>query len=144
MKQKEDQEVLEVLVKNRVDYHEDDRAQRLLDVFPLEKGQINISYINSTKHIVAWHKHLKQTDYWVCIKGSIKVGLATDKGSYTFDYLSEKNQKILEIPPGIYHGYKALEPGTILAYYVTRKYDPGDEIRAEIGSFGENWETENK
>ena len=49
-----------------MNYHEDDRAQRLLDVFPLEKGQINISYINSTKHIVAWHKHEKQTDYWIC------------------------------------------------------------------------------
>ena len=32
-----------------MNYHEDDRAQRLLDVFPLEKGQINISYINSTE-----------------------------------------------------------------------------------------------
>ena len=28
-----------------------------LDVFPVGEGQINISYINSTKHIVAWHKH---------------------------------------------------------------------------------------
>ena len=36
-----------------MNYHEDDRAQRLLDVFPLEKGQVNISYINSTEHIVA-------------------------------------------------------------------------------------------
>ena len=35
-----------------MNYHEDDRPQRLLDVFPLEKGQINISYINSTEHIV--------------------------------------------------------------------------------------------
>ena len=40
-----------------MNYHEDDRAQRLLDVFPLEKGQVNISYINSTEHIVAWNKH---------------------------------------------------------------------------------------
>ena len=45
-----------------MNYHEDDRAQRLLDVFPLEKGQVNISYINSTEHIVAWHKHETQTD----------------------------------------------------------------------------------
>ena len=48
--------------------------QRLLDVFPLEKGQINISYINSTEHIVEVNKHEKQTDYWICLKGSIKVG----------------------------------------------------------------------
>ena len=29
-------------------------------------------------------------------------------------------------------------------YYVTRKYDPNDEIRASIGHFGEKWDTENK
>ena len=47
-------------------YNEDDRAQRLLDIFPIENfasvGQINVSYINSTEHIVAWHKHEKQTE----------------------------------------------------------------------------------
>lgn len=124
-------------------YHEDDRAQRLLDVFHTLDGQVNVSYINSTEHIVAWHKHEKQTDYWICLKGSIKVGLAYD-GIVKFEYLSDKNPRVLEIPPGVYHGYKALEPGSILLYYVTRKYDPDDEIRAEVGSFGESWETINK
>jgi len=58
--------------------------------------------------------------------------------------LSDKNPQVLAIPPGIYHGYKALEPGTILAYYVTRKYDPSDEFRKEVGSFDEDWNTQNK
>ena len=47
-------------------YHEDDRAQRLFDVFDVLEGQINVSYVNSTKHIVAWHKHNIQSDYWCC------------------------------------------------------------------------------
>ena len=51
---------------------------------------------------------------------------------------------MLEIKPGTYHGYKALEPGSILMYYVTRKYDVNDEIRVPVGHFGELWETENK
>ena len=134
----------EALEKNNMTYHEDDRAQRLLNVFPIKEGQINISYINSTKHIVAWHKHQKQTDYWICLKGSLKVGWATEEDGCEFKYLSDRNPFVLEIPPGIYHGYKALEPGTILAYYVTRKYDPTDEHRANIGQFGEDWEVENK
>ena len=29
-------------------YNEDDRAQRLLDVFEVIDGQINVSYVNST------------------------------------------------------------------------------------------------
>ena len=58
----------------------------------------------------------------------------------SFVFASNKN--IIKIHK--YHGYKALEPGTILAYYVTRKYDPNDEHRASIGDFGEEWKTENK
>ena len=52
---------------NNVHFNEDDRAQRCLDVFPSVNGQINISYVNSTKHVVAWHKHDIQTDYWFCV-----------------------------------------------------------------------------
>ena len=40
-----------------MNFHEDDRAQRLFDVFDVLDGQINVSYVNSTEHIVAWHKH---------------------------------------------------------------------------------------
>ena len=125
-------------------FHEDDRAQRLIDVFEQLPGQVNVSYINSTEHIVAWHKHNIQSDFWICLKGSLKVGLATEKDGCRFEYLSDKNFKVLEIPPGVYHGYKAIEPGTILMYYVSHKYNPDDEIRAKIGHFGEKWEAENK
>ena len=125
-------------------YNEDDRAQRLIDVFDFLEGQVNVSYVNNTSHIVAWHKHNLQTDYWVCIKGSFKVGLATEEDGCEFEYLSDKNPRVLEIKPGTYHGYKALEPGSILMYYVTRKYDVNDEIRVPVGHFGELWETENK
>jgi len=125
-------------------FNEDDRAQRLLDIFPEVNGQINISYVNSTEHVVAWHKHNIQTDYWVCLRGSFKVGLATEENGVEWHYLSDKNFKVLKITPGIYHGYKALEPGSILMYYLTEKYNPDDEIRAKVGSFGEEWDTENK
>ena len=94
-----------------IPYNEDDRAQRYLDVFEeLGPGQINVSYVKSTQHIVAWHKHNIQTDYWVCIKGSFKVGLATEEDGADFEYLSERNPRVLKIPPGIYHGYQAIEP----------------------------------
>ncbi|MAE85969.1 MAG: hypothetical protein CMB80_24745 [Flammeovirgaceae bacterium] len=134
-------------------YHEDDRAQRLLNVFELEKGQINVSYVNSTKHVVAWHVHKIQTDYWACLKGSFKVGLASpvydkdgnlERHEVKWEYLSDKNPKTLRIPPGVYHGYKALEPGSIMLYFLTEKYNPDDEIRAKVGDFGEEWEAENK
>jgi len=126
-----------------IQYNEDDRAQRCLDVFPSIDGQINISYVNSTKHVVAWHKHDIQTDYWFCVKGSFKVGLAKDD-DVEWEYLSDKTQKVLTIPPGVYHGYKALEPNSILIYYLSHKYNPDDEFRAKVGDFGETWNPENK
>ena len=92
---------------------------------------------------MAWHKHNIQTDHWICIKGSFKIGLS-DGEETNFEYLSDKNPRVLTIPPGIYHGYKALEPGSILLYYLTEKYNVNDEIRAEVGSFGESWETKSR
>jgi len=139
--------------KKLIQYHEDDRAQRLLNVFDLPKGQINISHVNSTNHVVAWHAHEIQTDYWACVKGAFKVGLAfpvkDPTGKVTsydvkWEYLSDKFPKSIEIPPGVYHGYKALIPGSIMLYYLTEKYDPNDEYRATPGDFGEDWDTVNK
>tara|TARA_Y100000310_G_scaffold221386_1_gene222946 strand:+ start:148 stop:543 length:396 start_codon:yes stop_codon:yes gene_type:complete len=129
-------------------YHEDDRAQRLFDVFDILDGQINVSYINSTEHIVAWHKHNIQTDYWCCLKGSFKVGMAIPKEDGTYDvkweYLSDKNPRVIEMVPGVYHGYKALEPNSILLYYLTEKWTTGDEEKVPPGHFGESWKVENK
>ena len=129
-------------------YNEDDRAQRLFDIFDTLDGQINVSYVNSTKHIVAWHKHNIQTDYWSCLKGSFKVGMAIPKEDGTYEvkweYLSDKNPRVIEMVPGVYHGYKALEPNSILLYYLTEKWTPDDEEKVPPGHFGEKWETEDK
>ena len=131
-----------------MNFHEDDRAQRFFDVFPSVNGQINISHVNSTSHVVAWHKHEIQVDYWYCIKGSFKVGLAElqEDGAYKvrWEHLSDKNQRVLRIPPGVYHGYKALQPESIILYYLTEKYDTNDEWKVKPGHFGEDWETESK
>ena len=131
-----------------MNFHEDDRAQRLFDIFPEVNGQINISHVNSTDHVVAWHKHKIQTDYWFCVKGSFKVGLAEpqDDGTYRvrWEYLSDKNPRIIEIPPGVYHGYKALQSESIILYYLNQKYSSDDEWKVLPGHFGENWNTVSK
>ena len=46
--------------------------------------------------------------------------------------------------PGWWHGYKALEPGSVLLYYLTEKWTLDDEVKVSPGHFGEKWETENK
>jgi len=72
------------------------------------------------------------------------VGMATEEDGCEFVYLSDKNPQVIEMKPGVYHGYKALEPGSILLYYLTEKYNPNDEFRAPVGHFGEEWGRVNK
>ena len=152
--------------RHLIKFHEDDRAQRLQDVYQvgMKDSQINISYVNSTEHCVGWHYHTKQTEYWFVVKGALKVGLVKSdvqideeknkkdvvSGKVVgveFEYLSDKNLQVLEIPPYVYHGYRALIPGTILMYYINEKYEKVskyDDERVPIGYFGEDWGTPNK
>ncbi len=130
-----------------MNFHEDDRAQRIMNVFEDVNGQINVSHVNSTEHVVAWHRHEIQTDFWYCAKGSFKVGLAREVGGdvvVEWEYLSDKMPRTLKIEPGVWHGYKALQEGSVMLYYLTEKYDPSDEKKCPPGTFGENWGVVNK
>ena len=126
----------------------DDRGHSIFDIFPLDKGQINYSEIHPGA-IKAFHRHKHQTDYWICIEGDILVNLVDkEKGEIKRRILSSKIPHLLEIAPGIYHGYKAIgdKPAKIL-YYVTNKYNPNepDEERLGYDFFGELlWEIKNK
>jgi len=129
-------------------FHEDDRAQRIIDIFNLNDKQINISVVNSTDHISGLHMHKYRTEFFYCIKGSFKVFLGTDKVPdpfARFDYISDKNPcKFIHVPLYVYHGYKALEPNSIIMYYMNKKYDINDEFKVKPRHFNEIWETESK
>ena len=72
------------------------------------------------------------------------MGLRYPGEEVKFEYLSDKNPKILEIPPGVWHGYKALQPESIMLYYLNQKYDTNDEWKVKPGHFGESWKIEDK
>lgn len=113
-------------------FRQDDRAIRYCDVFgAMQEGDINISIIHPGA-LSAWHRHKNQIDYMFVIQGALKVGLCIepDKG-ISFEYLSERANTVLEIPPGLWHGtYNFTYEPTILVYFITQKYDPNDEERA--------------
>ena len=61
--------------------------------------------------VKAWHKHKKQTDNVACVQGMIKLALydsredsSTHKEINEF-YLGIHNPLLVQIPPGIYHGW---------------------------------------
>lgn len=148
----------ELYTDSSVDFHEDDRRASLYDIFEDQlTGQINLSYARNTETVVAWHKHERQWDRWMCIKGAFKVGLARmidipDDGgplkSPEYDtakvYLSERNPRWITIPPGVWHGWRAIEPGSIMLYYLDLKYSTGDEVKLPPSSIPFEWETVSK
>jgi len=101
-------------------------------------GQSYVS-LNYPGVIRAWHYHKKQTDYFVCVSGMIKVPLYDAReGSKTSRQINEflmgdDNPIMVKIPPGVYHGYKTVgvKP-SLLVNFPTELYDPraSDEFRA--------------
>lgn len=80
--------------------------------------------------VKAWHYHKKQTDYFTCILGMMKLVLydnrdkSPTKGLINEFYLGEHNQMLVVIPPGIYHGFKCISTTEAVVINVpTRPYD---------------------
>ena len=68
--------------------------------------------------VKAWHYHKKQTDNFTCVHGMMKVVLydaRTDSPSYRAlmeVFIGDKNPALIVVPPGVYHGFKAIGPET--------------------------------
>jgi len=144
-------------VKNGLDYvlfypkyHEDDRRRGWFDIFFGEISysnikNINIVHIPHTNTLVAWHKHKNQTDLWFVPQGRLMAGVAykeetSNKIEHDFVSLSPQTGGVLIIPPNTWHGYKTLEPNTILIYGITQEYDPEDELRASLEDLQIDWD----
>lgn len=124
----------------------DARGQGDYDIFPIRKGQINIS--KTYPGVVrAFHRHLHQDDYWYIVSGQFEVALYDENESgkpLSLHYLEPG--EILRIRSPLWHGFRVLgtEVGTLL-YYVTNAYDfdNPDEERVEWDRFYD-WKTQYK
>ena len=100
-------------------------------------GQCYVS-MNYPGVIRAWHWHKKQDDFFVVVKGMIRVGLydlregSPTQGEAAEFYLGDNNSIMLKIPVGVVHGYKTVgtEP-SLLINFPSEVYDPQepDEYR---------------
>jgi len=77
----------------------------------------------------AWHRHLRgQTDYFLVLKGLIKICAFDDKTEELTEVISGGiNLQLVRIPGHFWHGFKALgnEPAMLL-YFATNLYNPKD------------------
>lgn len=100
-------------------------------------GQVYVS-LNYPGVIRGWHYHKKQTDFFAVVKGMVKVALydarqgSPTEGEINEYFLGERNNLLLRIPVGVYHGYKTIgvEPSLLLNFptEVYNRDDP-DEFR---------------
>jgi len=100
-------------------------------------GQCYVS-MNYPGVIRAWHWHKKQDDFFVVVKGMIKVGLydlregSPTQGETAGLYLGDNNSIMVKIPIGVVHGYKTVgtEP-SLLINFPSELYNPQepDEYR---------------
>ena len=89
------------------------------------EGQINFS-VQYPGVVKAWHRHEKQTDFWLCCTGNIKVGVHCQERETSWCIVTgEKNPCTVVIPPSLWHGAATVghTPAGLL-YYVTHAYDP--------------------
>ena len=112
------------------------------------EGQINYS-VTYPGVIKAWHRHSKQTDFWMCLSGMLKAAAwCPETQRLWVCVLGEKRPGVLLIPPPLWHGAATVGPTPAgLLYYVTHAYDPKkpDEERASWDAFGGfTWATDHR
>jgi dTDP-4-dehydrorhamnose 3,5-epimerase len=90
-------------------------------------GQVNYS-VQYPGIVKAWHRHDKQTDFWMCLNGHLKAGVYRETdGAAWMIVMGEKRPGVLLIPPPLWHGAACVGPTPAgLLYYVTHGYDPAN------------------
>jgi dTDP-4-dehydrorhamnose 3,5-epimerase len=97
-------------------------------------------YISATYPgiVKAWHAHQRQTDNFCCVHGNVKVGLYDGReNSPTFGEIQavvvgELNRTLVQIPPGVWHGWVCLGHDLALVLNVPTEhydYENPDELR---------------
>ncbi len=101
-----------------------------LNVIPDERGRVmeilrgdddifqafgQVYYTTAYPGVVkAWHYHKKQTDFFCCILGMMKLVLydgrdiSPTKGLINEFFLGDNNPSLVVIPPEVYHGFKCV------------------------------------
>src|SRR5262245_58191834 len=80
----------------------DDRGWSLMNLLAgamSDQGQINFS-VQYPGIVKAWHRHNKQSDFWVCLTGHIKAGVYREAdGAAWMQVFGERKPGVLIIPP---------------------------------------------
>lgn len=86
--------------------------------------------------VKCWHLHETHTDQFTVTRGKLQVTLVDIRPqSSTFGqvcpvFMGVERPRLLKIPPGILHGWKALSaPDVLVVNFQSHVYDPSDEFK---------------
>lgn len=109
------------------------------DAIFLKFGQVYCTTVNLGV-VKGWHYHKKQVDHFVCVSGMIQLvaydgreGSST-KGVVNEFFIGVHNPLLVQIPPGVYHGFKGLsEPEAVVINIPSEPYhrQRPDEYRVD-------------
>ncbi len=123
-----------------------DKRGRLMEILRVSETGIGpkqvyltTAYENVVKDKDSFHMHKKQTDFFCCIKGMMKLVLvdtrekSRTKGELNELDIGEKNFCLVTIPKGVLHAFKSLKGEAFVVNSIDNEYnkeDP-DEFRIE-------------
>jgi len=101
--------------------------------------------------VKCWHLHAIHTDQFTVTRGKLQVNLVDIReNSSTFGhvnsiFLGVQKPRLLKIPPGVMHGWKALSsPEVIVVNFQSHVYDANDEYKFPWNCVLESiWEPKN-
>jgi dTDP-4-dehydrorhamnose 3,5-epimerase len=133
-----------------------DQRGRLMEIFRSDDElfkQFGQVYITTAYPgvIKAWHYHKLQTDTWAVLAGMALVGLydqrkdSPTRGHINEFYMGVHNPILLQIPPGVMHGFKCISQEETIVLNVpthTYNYENPDEFRLppRDPSIGFDWD----
>lgn len=86
--------------------------------------------------VKCWHLHEVHTDQFTVTRGKLQVTIVDlREDSPTFRhvnrlFLGSLRPRLIQIPPGLMHGWKALTaPEVLVVNFQTHVYDPADEFK---------------
>ncbi|MFZ5432319.1 MAG: dTDP-4-dehydrorhamnose 3,5-epimerase family protein [Calditrichota bacterium] len=112
-----------------------DERGRLMEIMRKDQAHyLPVAQIYMTTNypgvVKAWHFHKKQTDQMTCVKGMVKVALYDGRedsptyGEVNEFFIGEYNPILLQIPAGVYHGWKCISEGeSVVVNCPTELYD---------------------
>lgn len=116
-------------------YHADDRREFWGDIFDTPGGDVNIVRLGRNHDPIAWHRHQRQTDHIFLVNGcaGIRTRQSADDIQKVYILHEDHGRGPIAIPAGLWHGYGAYLPNTVLLQFNgPGKWDGTDEERHPI------------